>query len=69
MNAIQAFLLQAKGKGSDKRIQDLEHALTKAECENAELKMALANMQLTKEKYQMALIEVIEVLQKYGCVG
>ena len=69
MNPIQEFMTKARAMGEAGRVKELEMQLLKAENENAELKAALSEMKLMKEKYQMALIEVIEVLQKYGCVG
>ena len=64
-NPIQSFLLKAQGAGTARQ---MEMRLMKAESEREELRAALANMQLMKEKYQTALIDVVAALERHGMV-
>ena len=68
MNPIQEMVTKARVLGEAGRVKELEMALMKAESENAELRAALANMQLMKEKYQTALIDVVAALERHGMV-
>lgn len=76
---MKPFFTKARVQGAEldklrneDKVRDLEAKLrfaeAKAENDAEELRQALADMQLIKERYQMALIEIVEVLSKYGMV-
>lgn len=69
MNPIQEFVTKARVLGEAGRVKELEMQLLKAENENAELRQSLASMQMLKEKYQLVVIDIMQVLERHGLVS
>lgn len=73
MNPIQEFILKARVQGAEhelhERVRVAEARALKAENENAELKAALASMQMLKEKYQTVVLDLMAVLERHGLVS
>lgn len=76
MNPIQEFLVKAQVNGAQSELKTLKTLIRevkadklKLENENAELRVALAEMQQLKERYQLVVIDLMAVLERHGLVS